>query len=69
MADKKYPSFDFDLCVCCRICAQSCPFSYIDVNLNGIDEFRNLYPVVDKEKCSGCGICQKACPVGAIEMK
>ena len=64
----KLPRFNFAPCVCCHICEQACPVSAITLDVNGIDQWKNLYPRVHRSKCIGCGICSTQCPVGSIEM-
>ncbi len=68
MARKK-PSFDCALCMACRICVQSCPFSCLEADRTDVDRYRKAYPVLARpEDCTGCGICAAACPVDAISM-
>lgn len=69
MPEKKYPSFDFNVCVSCHICAQACPVSAIALKINGVDQYHNLYPAVDESRCISCGICQRSCPIEAISMQ
>lgn len=67
MAVKKIPVFDFELCVSCGICAQTCPVSSIVINLPADRKAPNLYPAVNAG-CIGCGSCERACPMGAVSM-
>lgn len=69
MAEKRYPVFDFDLCVSCHVCEQACPVSAIALCVNGVDIYHNLYPQTDREKCISCGLCEKTCPIAAISME
>jgi len=68
MKNKKLPVFDFKPCVSCGICVQACPFSCIELSVNGVDALKNLYPKVDAETCTGCSLCAKSCPTDAIAM-
>lgn len=63
---EKYPVFDFGLCVSCHICEQACPVSAIVLDVNGVDQWKNLYPRVEQKTCIGCDICMKSCPVDAV---
>lgn len=69
MAAKKYPEFNFDVCVACGVCAQSCPVSAIELSRNDMNKFKDPFPSTDESKCIGCGICDQNCPVRAIQMR
>ena len=69
MADKKYPVFDYDVCVACGVCSVACPVSAIELNETSLNKFKDAFPTVDRSTCIGCGICDKNCPVRAIEMR
>jgi MinD superfamily P-loop ATPase len=52
------PTFDYDRCIDCKLCHQSCAF-------NAISESIELIP----GKCEGCNFCEYLCPVNAITME
>lgn len=47
-------------CCGCAACANACPKSCIDMELDGEG---CEYPAVDAGKCIGCGLCERVCPV------
>jgi Pyruvate/2-oxoacid:ferredoxin oxidoreductase delta subunit len=49
---------DLEKCKGCKICANNCPISAIDM----LDKKAIL-----KDSCVSCGICSRICPFGAIE--
>ena len=54
------PVFDYDTCVSCGLCAESCPPRAISM-LNG-------RPVVNVEKCIRCFCCHELCPKKAVHI-
>jgi len=58
--DSQVAVIDYDKCVSCGICFDSCRYGAI--------EWRNG-PIVINEMCEGCGLCSMLCPVGAINVK
>jgi MinD superfamily P-loop ATPase len=52
---------DYDKCIECGICAQSCRFRAIRKHEDG------SYHIAP-EACEGCGFCELVCPVDTIEM-
>lgn len=71
MAKGEKPSINYELCVACGICVQSCPLSCLD--LCHFEEgalYRNALPYLTREdQCTGCGICAKYCTINVIELK
>ena len=65
---KQTPTFDYDLCIACAICATSCPVSAIVLTNYDVDELRTPYPKLGQRDCIGCGICEQMCPMLAIKM-
>ena len=51
---------DPDLCIKCGLCAKSCPYNAIIMDLK---------PEFNEEKCFGCWTCFKQCPKKAIYTK
>lgn len=47
-------------CVGCMICAEVCPKSAIDYQVNSQGFW---YPHIEEDKCIGCKKCEKVCPV------
>jgi Pyruvate/2-oxoacid:ferredoxin oxidoreductase delta subunit len=69
MANKR-PEFDYKVCMACAICAQSCPFSCINMSLLGVDRYRKAYPeLTHANTCTGCGVCARDCPFDCIAMR
>lgn len=68
MAEKKKPTFNYELCIGCHTCSQVCPVSAIELNVNGVDPLGTLYPKSDDATCIGCSMCCNICPVEAITM-
>lgn len=55
-------SFDFDKCIGCSICANSCPADAI-----GMVEWKGKKcPQIDYGKCVFCEICVTMCPKGSL---
>ena len=52
------PVIDYDKCIICGKCYESCKFKGITENIH-----------VNISKCEGCGLCEYVCPVKAIDMK
>ena len=55
------PTYDFDKCIKCAICAIFCPEGCIEPNEEGYFEANLFY-------CKGCGICARECWTQAITM-
>lgn len=55
------PVFDYEKCVGCEICKDSCPAKVIKM----VDK----KPVVDLEDCIRCFCCQELCPKVAVSVK
>lgn len=55
------PTFNYEKCVSCNICKNSCPPEVI--------EMINKKPVVDLNGCIRCFCCQELCPHSAVEVK
>jgi len=53
---------DYDKCIECGACAQSCRFKAIG---KGEDLSYHIAP----EACEGCGLCELVCPANAIDMR
>ena len=56
--DGSYPIYQQDACTYCGICAETCPFHAIAVNVDSWD--------YDEKACFGCGACVDACPSQAL---
>jgi uncharacterized protein (DUF362 family)/ferredoxin-like protein FixX len=55
------PVFDYEKCIKCKLCVNSCPAKAIRM----VDE----HPVVFGQRCINCYCCNELCPVGAVEFK
>jgi len=53
---------DYNKCIECGACAQSCRFRAIRKSEDGSYQ-------IAPEACEGCGLCELVCPVDAIEMR
>lgn len=71
MAKGEKPLFDYELCMACGICVQSCPTSCLELSHfeeNGL--YRKPLPeLVRSNDCIGCGFCAKDCPIDVVELK
>ena len=66
----KIPTFNYDTCIACNICADICPLSCIDMKKKGPGNLKKVYPILAlPETCTGCSICMNGCPVDSITMK
>lgn len=65
---KENPTFNYEKCIACRICAQVCPVSCLEMSLISIDKWPNAYPQLVGNTCIGCGFCARDCPTLAIAM-
>lgn len=67
--EKGKPVFDYAGCTACGICALSCPFGCIEMDLLSVDRrYKNKpYPsLAHSAACTGCAICAQDCPVNSI---
>ena len=55
------PTYDFNKCIKCGICAIFCPEGCVEPNEDGYFEANLFY-------CKGCGICARECWTQAITM-
>lgn len=71
----KKACIDYEKCIECGRCKESCPFGAISevyrpcteaCVINAIDTDEDKKAVIDKDRCNNCGECTKACPFGAI---
>lgn len=66
---RKHPSFSYESCVSCGICAQACPVSCLAMtNIRKQGKYKKPCPEMAEDTCTGCGICAKACPMDVIMM-
>jgi electron transport complex protein RnfB len=64
------PSFDYDTCISCTICIDTCPVGCLDsARIPGSKDPRGYPFMADEKACIGCGFCSLECPVDAIVMK
>ena len=54
-----HPVLDYELCICCGICVETCTQGVLDI----VDD---VAEVVDEDACIACGDCVEACPAGCI---
>ena len=63
------PRFDWNICMSCTICHDTCPVSCIALSRPAGNEDPHAYPALRAGKfCIGCGFCALECPVNAITM-
>ncbi len=63
------PQFDYEVCIACGVCVQTCPFDCLELGKVGVDANNNAYPQLsDSEKCTSCQMCEKQCPIDAVVM-
>lgn len=63
------PRFDWNICMSCTICHDTCPVSCISLSRPAGTENPHAYPALRVGKaCIGCGFCALECPVNAITM-
>jgi len=55
------PVFDYDICISCGICRDSCPPKVINMDSGK--------PLVDLNKCIRCFCCHELCPKKAVSIK
>lgn len=53
-------SVDKESCQSCGICAETCAFDAIAMNVT---------PIIDVNACMGCGACVNLCPTGALRLE
>lgn len=55
---------DYETCMGCGVCIQTCPFSYLSLSRYASDPYKRVYPELNANHgCNGCGICAQACPL------
>jgi len=63
------PIFDYEKCISCTICIDSCPVGCLGLTRLPTSKDRHGYPFMEDEKaCIGCGFCALECPADAITM-
>ena len=70
--EKGKPVFDYEACVACTSCVQSCPFDCIEMTKFGVDKRYKIKPYPNLEiveTCNGCKLCEKQCPVECISIQ
>lgn len=55
------PVFDYNTCISCGLCAESCPPKAINM--------ANRRPLLNQEKCIRCFCCHELCPKKAVHIK
>ena len=64
------PVFDYQRCVGCIICLESCPTGCIALKFDRGDRKTIRYPFLAKTRnCIGCAFCMLDCPVDAVGME
>ena len=56
------PKFNFEKCVFCLNCVESCPFNALSSN----EKLKRIF--VNPALCMACGMCSQNCPTGACEL-
>ena len=56
------PNFDFNKCIFCLNCVESCPFGALQAN----KKLKRIF--VNPALCLACGMCAQNCPTGACEL-
>ncbi len=67
---KGIATIDYEQCMACWCCVQSCPLDCLKNTKTGVDRYKKVYPELkEKHGCTGCGICAAACPVDCITIR
>jgi len=65
-SDPQVASVNTNVCVGCRKCIGTCPFSAIEEQQ--LRDGRTVAHVIETV-CAGCGVCNTTCPCGAIQLQ